>query len=871
MREFKKLFSILLVVTMLLSCQICFAWTEAEDSANADIVRIGVLSDTHVSMTGSASELTNMMNTFYDIDSSMDGFIFTGDIVLMTDYTWNKATGENAEAVELANLKEVYGTIYDRVLNATIDAGGTNKTIEEILGEGKLAFAMGNHEVPWGISEEGAKVVMIAARSLFTEATGLAPEHTKTLGGIPVVTLGADDYDGNFGEDKLKYLVDEVENALALTTGPVLINVHQGFENTFYGTETKETFNYAKYTFPQEGNYVERLEAIKKNPRVIAISAHTHIPLQHPKAIYQQAGGFTAVQTSHISNGNAVSGADVNPENTYENKVSQGLIIEYNKTTNKVLIRKIDSKNGCEIGSPWEIDLTGRVQQYTNEARESVAQAPVFENSTELDIKDITTSGATVVFDRATSFSESETDFAYFYEVKLINKEEYTVVSTKTYLSDYFKSAQKDVQELTITGLDSGTEYIVRVTAVSPLLKKSPYIEGTFTTARVTGFADEQQKGVLPADSPDLSSTGAQYASCNTLTYSDYIKYSFDITTAGTYRIITSCGSNANAENITSSVSLYIDGVERFSKFVPLGWGESNELVWGDVYLDAKAHEFKVVKTGLGHTGSVTVTYTKIARLLGVSDDDTFDETETIDMEYNLLDEDHCTFNRFETSADHRGSNAFLTNESHYVEYTVDVSGGIYQIWMNYGVYTADKTAHAKVTIDGEAQPEILLDYNGYYWAPSSGDDMYGALLATKYLSKGTHKIKITKVYHSTDATYFTTDKIKIAPLRTPLVELYNDEFVDESKKTDEIKDGFMTVKAMVPSYMQGEDISLILAIYKDNRLYKVSLANETVSKSGVVVTTLKDIEKDASAKYTYKVMFFNGLGELKPLYVPFQ
>jgi len=147
---------------------------------------------------------------------------------------------------------------------------------------------------------------------------------------------------------------------------------------------------------------------------------------------------------------------------------------------------------------------------------------------------------------------------------------------------------------------------------------------------------------------------------------------------------------------------------------------------------------------------------------------------------------------------------------------------------------------------------------------------MYGALLATKYLSKGTHKIKITKVYHSTDATYFTTDKIKIAPLRAPLVELYNDEFVDSSKKTTEVQNGFMTVKAMVPSYMQGEDISLILAIYKDNRLYKVSYANETVSKSGVVVTTLKDIEKDASAKYTYKVMFFNGISELKPLYMPF-
>jgi len=870
MMRFKKLISLLMATVLMFSCQICFAWTELSDAANADIVRIGVLSDSHVTKTGSNAEFTKMMNTFYDIDSSMDGFIFTGDIILMTDYTWVEATGEDKEAQELANLKKVYGTIYDRVLDVSVDAGGATKTIEQFINDGKLAFAMGNHETPWGINAKGAKIVMDASRSLFTEATGLAPEHTKNLGGIPVVTLGADDYDGNFGADKIEYLVDEVEKALVETTGPVVINVHQGFENTFYGTETKETFNYSKYTFPQEGNYEARLSAIKANPRVIAISAHTHTPLQHPDSIYQQAGGFTAVQTSHISNGNAVSGADVNPENTYENKVSQGLMIEYNKTTNKVLIRKIDSKNGNEIGSPWEIDLSGKTQKYTDTAKDSIAQAPIFKSSAELTIKDITTSGAIVSFDRATSFSESETDFAYFYEVKLINKEEYTVVSAKTYLSDYFKNAQKDVQELTITGLDSGTEYIVRVTAVSPLLKKSSYIEGSFTTTNVSGFADEQQKGVLPASSPDLSSTGTQYDAFNTLTYSDYIKYSFDITTAGTYRIITSCGSNANAENITSSASLILDGQEIFSKFVPKGWGESNEMVWGDVYLDAKTHEIKVKKTGLGHTGSVTIHYTKIARLLDGSDNSVLDETETHDMEYNLLDEEHCTFNRFETSADHRGSNAFLTNESHYVEYTVDVNGGIYQIWMNYGVYTANSVAHAKVTIDGEAQPEILLDYNGYYWAPSSGDDMYGALLATKYLSKGTHKIKITKVYHSTDATYFTTDKIKIAPLRAPLVELYNDEFVDSSKKTTEVQNGFMTVKAMVPSYMQGEDISLILAIYKDNRLYKVSYANETVSKSGVVVTTLKDIEKDASAKYTYKVMFFNGISELKPLYMPF-
>lgn len=871
MMKFKNLILFLIVGVMVLNCQLCFAWTELEDASDADVVRIGVLSDSHITMTGSDAEFKKMMNTFYDIDSSMDGFIFSGDVVLMTDYTWVEATGEDKEATELANLKKVYGTIYDRVLDVAVSAGGASKTIEQLINEDKLAYGMGNHETPWGISAKGAKIVMNASRSLFEEATGLAPEHTKKFGGIPVVTIGADDYDGNFGADKVKYLVDEIEKALTETTGPVIINVHQGFENTFYGTETKEAFNYAKYTFPQEGNYEERLSAIKANPRVIAICAHTHTPLQHPDSIYQQKGGFTAIQTSHVSNGNAVSGADVNPENTYENKISQGLMLEYNKTSDKVLIRRIDAKNGSEIGCPWEIDLTGKSQKYTNEAKDSAYNAPSFKNSASLTVKDITTSGATISFDRATSFSESETDFAYFYEVKLIDKAEYTVVSAKTYLSDFFKSSQKDVQELSVSGLDSAKEYIVRVTAVSPLLKKSPYIEGTFTTARVTGFADEQQKGVLPADSPDLSSTGTQYASCNTLTYSDYIKYSFDITTAGTYRIITSCGSNANAENITSSVSLYIDGVERFSKFVPLGWGESNEMVWGDIYLDAKAHEFKVVKTGLGHTGSVTVTYTKIMRLLGVSDDDISDETETSDMEYNLLDEEHCTFNRFETSSDHRGSNAFLTNESHYVEYTVDVCGGIYQIWMNYGVYTADKTAHAKVTIDGEAQPEILLDYNGYYWAPSSGDDMYGALLATKYLSKGTHKIKITKVYHSTDATYFTTDKIKISPLKTPSVELYNDEFVDKSKKTDEIKDGFMTVKALIPSYMQGENISLCFAVYKDNRLYKVSVTDEKVSKSGVAVATIADIEKDGKSLYTYKVMFLNGLGELKPLYVPFQ
>ena len=126
-----------------------------------------------------------------------------------------------------------------------------------------------------------------------------------------------------------------IDNALENTDGPVFVNIHFGFENTFFETGV-DSFNSAKFTDAGDAIIAE----IKANPRVIAFSGHTHYPVQDPRNIYQEKGGFTAVETAHISGGNPFGGypnIDINPERVEENFISQCLVVEVNKTTNAVL------------------------------------------------------------------------------------------------------------------------------------------------------------------------------------------------------------------------------------------------------------------------------------------------------------------------------------------------------------------------------------------------------------------------------------------------------------------------------------------------------------------------------------------------------
>jgi len=546
---FKKIISIVLTMLLLLSCSsAALAWTGLSDANDTNIVRIGVVSDTHQGFTG----LQTAINSYYALDSSLDGFIFAGDIIYMTS------------SIDIS--------LYDELLATTV--GPEEKTIATMLENNEIAFAIGNHETP--LNSDAA--AMVTCKEGFTEKTGQTPNSVKTFGGYRVISVSPNDYLGNYSDDTVNYLKTQVDDALANTTGPVFINLHFGFYDTVVNTEPYG-FNCAK--FSDEGLAI--VEEIKKNPRVIVVSGHTHESNYDPRTIYQQEGGFTAVENSVIAGGTQT--------------FSQGLLLEINKTTNVVTIRRLDFKSGTYIGEPWVVNPDGTNQLYTDAVREAAAGAPAFpQGATVTAVPYETTAMLTVT--AATKFAASETDFAYSYKVTYTN--EVTGVSqVNTYSSDFYNATPADSLEFKLDGLESGTEYSVSVVAVSPYgIESATPVSTTFETNAVE-FESITLEDVVTKDVSARSNTniasGSIYGTTCGIAGTNWVEFEFDIAASGFYRISTQLGAGS-----TPIARVLVDGVEKASRTISQGsWNDyKQEMIWADVYLEAGTRTMRFQRTG---------------------------------------------------------------------------------------------------------------------------------------------------------------------------------------------------------------------------------------------------------------------------------
>ena len=61
----------------------------------------------------------------------------------------------------------------------------------------------------------------------------------------------------------------------------------------------------------------------------------------------------------------------------------------------------------------------------------------------------------------------------------------------------------------------------------------------------------------------------------------------------------------------------------------------------------------------------------------------------------------------------------------------------------------------------------------------------------------------------------------------------------------------------------------MVLAVYKNNSLYKIGMYEVTGRKNTVTAATVDGLEMDDGEKYSTKVLFINGLNSLMPLYSP--
>ncbi|MBQ7897315.1 MAG: S-layer homology domain-containing protein [Clostridia bacterium] len=411
------------------------------------IATFGVFSDTHNAKVAFTSAMNSVMKLSRD-GADLDGLLLIGDIVYY------------------ANNDDIPSADYYSMINS-------NKDYTKIKNEGKLVFAMGNHEFPLNAK---AKDVCDLSKKVFIEEVGQNPEYHTVLEGYHFIAAGPDTYMGELSAAQEQFVFDNVKEALKDGTDkPVFLLLHHPVDNTLYGTSTAK-------------RYSEEFEKfVTSEPRLVVISGHNHYPTADPRSIYQVPGGATFIYTSSIMSGNPISNPYATERHT--TMANQGYMIKVNSETNVVTLKRfyVSSTNPTYLeAGDWVLDIpamvaeskktfvdTENVYKYTYDERKAKSVMPYFAEGSEVTTSMLKEKRATIIYPVATPGAEGEDNFVGYYKIELYNKSTGETITHKV-ISDYFLKSQKERKGYTFTGLTPGTGYRVTITPVNMW-----YIEGT--------------------------------------------------------------------------------------------------------------------------------------------------------------------------------------------------------------------------------------------------------------------------------------------------------------------------------------------------------------------------------------------------------
>lgn len=410
------------------------------------IATFGVFSDTHNAKAAFTSAMNSVMTLSRD-GADLDGLLLIGDIVY-----------HQADDVPSAD--------FYKMINS-------NKEFANIKNNGKLVFAMGNHEFPLNAKSDE---LCDLSKKVFIEEVGQKPEYHAVLEGYHFITAGPHTYFGELSAEQEQFVFDNVKEALKDGTDkPVFLLLHHPVDNTLYGTSTAKRYSDEFEKF------------VKSEPRLIVISGHNHYPTSDPRSIYQEPGGATFIYTSSIMSGNGIS----NPYATerHSTMASQGYMMKINGETNVVTMKRfyVSSTNPTYLeAEDWVLDIpamiaeskktmvdTEKVYKYTYDERKAKSVMPYFKEGDEIKTNMVKEKLVTITYPVATPGAAGEDNLVGYYKIELYNKKTGETITHKV-ISDYFLKSQKERSGYVFSGLTPSTGYRVTITPVNMW-----YIEGT--------------------------------------------------------------------------------------------------------------------------------------------------------------------------------------------------------------------------------------------------------------------------------------------------------------------------------------------------------------------------------------------------------
>lgn len=399
-----------------------------------------------------------------------------------------------------------------------------NAFYTKMKNEGKLIFAMGNHEFTlWADDEEVTEL----AKKTFIEETGLLPEKDTVINGYHFITAGPLDYAGTPSKEIEAFIKEKVTSALGESDKPVFLLTHFPIDNTLFGTEKAHSYT------------EEFRDFIINQPRLIIISGHYHFPNSDPRTVTQFDGGTTFIYTSTIMGGNGLSLPTATER--HSEYPTQGFMLFVDEETNNVTVKPFyaDEKEPSYLENV-EFVIEPHVYNYTDKRKENSAK-PYFEKGSALQIEagDVDT---TITFPAALEGNKEIDSVIAYYNVALYSKETNELIKNHRIISDYFLKNRRENYIYSLFELEPNTEYKVKVSPLTAWYIEGDFIEAEFKT-KEPKFPD------VPLDSDKAITRGIFDAviTGSRTTYSNLIhigsgwectvEHTLDIEECGTHRI----------------------------------------------------------------------------------------------------------------------------------------------------------------------------------------------------------------------------------------------------------------------------------------------------------------------------------------------
>lgn len=401
----------------------------------------------------------------------------------LNEYAATGADGyDKLDAILIAGDLTNNGTLTE--FNAAKDVLTSN--VDE---DTKLVISMGNHD--WNNNGKDG----FESQSKFEGIFGLNTTTSDVvIGGYHFITIVGDAANGwDYSKSIANQAEALIKNAIADTgkDKPVFVIQHIGNVDTAIGTSTAAD--------KKANTAVTALtEMQSKYENLVVFSGHTHFPANDECSIWQK--DFTSINTGTLNYAmrSMVNGEWINIPNNRQN-IAQGFIVEMD-AEGRMRVRVWDVFQSKIIGETWLVESWNKESFYYNENRFSEEDI-FFAEDAEVGVEALYTTAAIISFPPVPKESLS----GRVYEIKLLD--EYgDLISTQYKGTEYFNEDFDTPIKVSVSGLESDTEYTVEVRALNSLYTAEITQKGTlYSEAISTTFTTPEKELKNGADVVDIS------------------------------------------------------------------------------------------------------------------------------------------------------------------------------------------------------------------------------------------------------------------------------------------------------------------------------------------------------------------------------